>query len=173
MKHITKQDTRKLDRKTKYELRQQIIRLKREGVKAEEISEITGYGVVQISRIYQGYLKYGLDFIKPRPLGRPEGSCRLSSWEEKEVREIVGSTRPFTQRGVKRFYFWCPEALKVFLLLNYRIRVSIATCRKYLDDWSYADKRPRQWSLWKTENCNGSKNFWRTRQRAESEIFLL
>ena len=72
--------------------------------------------------------------------------------------------------GLKDYFFWCPEALKVFLSLRYGIDVSIATARKYLNAWGYEYRRPRQWSLWRTKPKNGYKNFYRTVRRAKKDL---
>ena len=52
MENEEKRDARKLSAETKYELRKQVVRLKKKGMKGQEISELVGLGVVQISRIW-------------------------------------------------------------------------------------------------------------------------
>jgi hypothetical protein len=87
-----KRDARTLNDQTKYELRKQVIRLKEKGLKGREISELVGLGVVQISRIWQKYLKGGSAAIKPK-------GADVLLGDETGVQTDVNRERGFAPRG--------------------------------------------------------------------------
>ena len=136
-----KRDARKLNAETKYELRKQVVRLKKKGMKGQEISELVGLGVVQISRIWQKYLEQGADALKPKKEGRPAGSGRLlSEAQEKEVCRTIIDKTPDQSR--LPFALWTREALRMYLQDKYRIRVALRTLSEYLKRWGFTAQKP-------------------------------
>ena len=147
MKCKKDQDLRKLDAQSKYDLRQTVIRLKKEGMKAKKIQECTGYNKVQITRIWQAYSKNGEKAIRPQSIGRPIGSFKLSQKNEKTFGDIVSSKTPAMIPALKFLYrrVWSPSALRDLCALN-RIHISLGTARKLLRFWGIY--RPKNWSSW-------------------------
>lgn len=107
----------------------------------QEISELVGLGIVQISRIWQKYLKEGADSLKPQPQGRPVGSNRLLSEEqEREVRKTLIDKTPDQFR--LPFSLWTREALQMYLQDQYGIRVALRTLSTYLKRWGFTVQKP-------------------------------
>jgi len=141
MEYEDKRDARKLNAQTKYELRKQVVRLKKKGMKGQEISELVGLGVVQISRIWQKYLKQGAVVLKPKKQGRPIGSSRLlSETQEHEVRKIIVDKTPDQLR--LPFVLWTREALGMYLQDRYGVRVALRTLSEYLKRWGFTAQKP-------------------------------
>lgn len=136
-----KRDARKLNAQTKYELRKQVVRLKEKGMKGQEISELVGLGVVQVSRIWQKYLKQGAAALKPKKQGRPTGSNRLlSEVQEQEVCKTLIDKRPDQLR--LPFALWTREALQMYLQDKYGVRVALRTLSEYLKRWGFTVQKP-------------------------------
>ena len=141
MEHEKRRDARKLNAETKYELRKQVVRLKEKGMKGQEISEVVGLGVVQVSRIWQKYLKQGAIALKPQKEGRPVGSNRLLSEAlEREVRKTLIDKTPDQLR--LPFSLWTREALQMYLQDKYDIRVALRTLSEYLKRWGFTVQKP-------------------------------
>ena len=140
MEYEDKRDARKLNAETKYELRKQVVRLKEKGMKGQEISELVGLGVVQVSRIWQKYLTQGASAIKPKKYGRPVGSRLLSETQEKEVCKIITDKTP--DQLHLPFVLWTREALQMYLQDKYKIRVALRTLSEYLKRWGFTAQKP-------------------------------
>ena len=76
------EDKRKLSLETKYELRKQVVRLKRSGRQTSEIVEISGLRSQSVNRIWRLFLAGGYEAIKMRPLGRRVGEKRRLTLEQ-------------------------------------------------------------------------------------------
>jgi transposase len=63
---MEKTDTRKLSPETQYELRKQVVRLRKKGKSNQEIAEIVGVYHTHVSTIWQAYQKGGLEALKPK-----------------------------------------------------------------------------------------------------------
>jgi transposase len=141
MENEEKRDARKLNVQTKYELRKQVVRLKKKGMKGQEISELVGLGIVQISRIWQKYLKQGATVLKPQKQGRPIGSSRLlSEAQEQEVRRTIVDKTP--DQLWLPFALWTREALQMYLQDKYGVRVALRTLSEYLKRWGFTAQKP-------------------------------
>ena len=141
MEYEENRDARKLNTQTKYELRKQVVRLKKKGMKGREISELVGIGIVQISRIWQKYLKQGALSLKPQKQGSPIGSSRLlSEVHEQEVRKTIVDKTPNQLR--LPFALWTREALQMYLQDKYRVHVALRTLSEYLKRWGFTVKKP-------------------------------
>ena len=141
MENEEKRDGRKLNYQTQYELRKQAVRLKKKGMKGQEISEIVGLGIVQISRIWQKYLKQGAAALKPRPKGCPTGSRRLLS-EEQEKEALQAITDKTPDQFKLPFALWTREALQEFLKDRYGVKVALRTLSEYLRRWGFTPQKP-------------------------------
>jgi transposase len=141
MEKEEKRDARKLNTQTKYELRKQVIRLKKKGMKGQEISELVGLGIVQISRIWQKYQKHGAEALEPKKRGRPVGSSRLlSKTQECEVCKAITDKTPDQLR--LPFVLWTREALQMYLQDKYDVRVALRTLSEYLKRWGFTAQKP-------------------------------
>ena len=141
MENEEKRDARRLSTETRYELRKQVIRLKEKGMKGQEISELVGIGVVQVSRIWQKYLASGAGALKPKKQGRPKGSNRLlSETQENEIRKTLIDKTP--DQLHLPFALWTREALQMYLQDKYVIHVALRTISEYLKRWGFTVKKP-------------------------------
>ena len=141
MAYEEKRDARKLNAETKYELRKQVVRLKEKGMRGQEISELVGLGIVQVSRIWQKYLNHGANSLKPKKQGRPTGSNRLlSETQEDEVRKAITDKTP--DQFHLPFALWTREGLQMYLNDKYGIRVALRTISEYLKRWGFTAQKP-------------------------------
>ena len=78
-----------------FALKKQVIRLKKLRKSGAEIEELTGVNECAVSRIWQTYLREGVEGIRPKKTGRKEGSgMLLTADEQKEIRQTIISKVP-------------------------------------------------------------------------------
>jgi transposase len=138
---MEKTDARKLSTDAQQELRYQVIRLRKQGLKHSEISAITGISRPMCSTLWTRYQTGGRKALKIKKRGRPKGSYRTLSPEQEKVLQ-------------KSMYDKCPDQLKLPFSLWTRIAVQqlmkqlwavdmpIRTVGEYLRRWGFTPQKP-------------------------------
>ena len=75
-------DARKHNQQTQYELRKQLVRLRKQGTPNKAAAELVGISANHASTIWQKYQRGGLKAIKPGIRGRQIGAQRTLSQEQ-------------------------------------------------------------------------------------------
>lgn len=138
MKNI---DARKHDQKTQYEIRKQIVRLRKEGVSNQVVSQ--GLGVTQqhASTIWQLYKKHGAESINPKKRGRGVGEKRtLSPEQEKEVKRLLVDKMP--EQLKLPFALWTRNAVRLLIKHRFKFDMPIRTVGEYLKRWGFTPQKP-------------------------------
>jgi transposase len=108
---MEKTDTRKLSPETQYELRKQVVRLRKKGKSNQEIAEIVGVYHTHVSTIWQSYQKGGLDALKPKVRGRKHGEQRnLTVDQEATVKKLLVDKTPDQLK--LQFALWTRDAVR-------------------------------------------------------------
>jgi len=88
-------DARKLNQKTQYELRKQVVRLREKGLDSQSVSELIGLCQSHISTIWQKYQRGGLEAIKLGLRGRRHGAQReLTAEQEISIQKLMIDKAP-------------------------------------------------------------------------------
>ncbi len=134
-------DARKLSTDAQQEIRYQVIRLKKQGRKRSEISEITGVHPSTISAWCGLYNSGGKEALKIKKRGRPSGSCRtLSPEQEKELQKAMYDKCPDQLK--LPFALWTRLAVKQLIKQEWSINMPIRTVGEYLKRWGFTPQRP-------------------------------
>ncbi len=88
-------DARRHNQQTQYELRKQLIRLRKRGVSNKNAAEIIGISASHGSTVWQKYPRGGIKTVKPGIRGRKNGSLRtLSPEQETEMQNVLIDKNP-------------------------------------------------------------------------------
>ena len=138
---MEKIDARKLSTDAQQEIRYQVIRLKQQGHKRSEISEITGIHPSTISAWWKLYKNSGKKALKIRKRGRPSGTCRtLTPNQEKELQKTMYDKCPDQMK--LPFALWTRIAVQQLIRQLWSIKMPIRTVGEYLKRWGFTPQRP-------------------------------
>jgi transposase len=130
-----------LSTETQQEIRYQVIRLKKQGRKRSEISEITGIHPSTISAWWKLYKKGGKKALKIKKRGPEVGVYRtLSSDQEKEIQKLILDKCPDQMK--LPFALWTRVAIQQLIKQLYAINMPIRTVGEYLKRWGFTPQKP-------------------------------
>lgn len=135
-------DARKLNQETQYELRKQVVRLKKKGeLDNQAISEIVGLCSSHISTIWKKYQRGGLEAIKPKVRGRRLGDKReLTAEQEAGIQKLLVDKTPDQLK--LSFALWTRDAVRLAIKQTYGIDLPLRTITDYLKRWGFTPQRP-------------------------------
>lgn len=138
---MEKIDARKHSPKTQYEIRKQVIRLRKKGIANNEVADGLGISATRASTIWQQYLKQGPSAIKLRKRGRRQGEKRsLSKEQESKIKKALIDKSP--QQLKLDFALWTRDAVRLYIKRRYRIDMPIRTVGEYLKRWGFTPQKP-------------------------------
>jgi len=138
---MEKTDARKLSPQTQYEIRKQVIRLRKQGLPHKVLSEGLGISVGCASKIWQRYKKEGSKAIKLGVRGRRLGEQRtLSVDQESEIRKALIDKTPDQMK--LPFALWTRDAVKLLIRQWFGIEMPIRTVGEYLKRWGFTPQKP-------------------------------
>lgn len=138
---MEKNDVRKLSTDAQQEIRYQVIRLKQQGRKRQEISEITGVHVSTISQWWKLFKAEGKSILKIKKRGRPTGEGRtLTIEQEKELQKAIHDKCPNQMK--LPFALWTRIAVQQYIKQLWSIEMPIRTVGEYLKRWGFTPQKP-------------------------------
>jgi transposase len=141
MNNALKVEPLKMSSEAKYELRKQIIRLKKQGKSTQEIETIIGAKPRLIQLTWKNYYEKGIAGIKPHKTGRPKGSNRkLNKEQEHGIQNIIIDKTP-EQLKLKGF-LWDRKGIRDLIWQKYKIKIPLSTLGYYLSRWGFSAQRP-------------------------------
>lgn len=138
---MEKTDARKLKPETQYELRKQVVRLRKKGKSNQEISETVGLCATHVSTIWQLYQKGGLEALKPKVRGRKHGEQRnLTAEQEAVVKKLLVDKTPDQLK--LQFALWTRDAVRLVIKQEFSIDLPPRTITDYLKRWGFTPQKP-------------------------------
>jgi len=138
---MNKVDARTLNQQTQYELRKQVVRLRKKGLSNKEISDIVGLCQSHVSTIWKKYERGGLDAIKPGLRGRRHGAQReLTAEQEVGIQKLLVDKTPDQLK--LSFALWTRDAVRLAIKQAYGIDMPLRTITDYLKRWGFTPQRP-------------------------------
>ena len=138
---MKKIDPRKLSTDAQQQLRYQVIRLRKQGRKHNEISAITGVSRPTCSTWWTLYNNGGKKNLKIKQRGRRLGSCRtLSPDQEKILQKNMRDKCPDQLK--LPFALWTRFAVKQLIKQLWAIDMPIRTVGDYLKRWGFTPQKP-------------------------------
>jgi len=134
-------DMRKMNNAELAVIRDQVVRMKKKGLKAREIEELTGVRANRISEIWSRYNRQGARSIRPETPGRKPGDgALLTPGQEKEIRGIIIDKTPEQMR--LSFVLWTRQAISDLAKRRYGVSLPLRTVTNYLARWGLTCQRP-------------------------------
>jgi transposase len=134
-------DARRLSPQTQFEMRKQVIRLRKRGIPNKDVAAGVGISVWQASKIWQSYLKEGSKAIRLGTRGRRLGEQRtLSSEQEADIRKAIVDKTPDQLKFP--FALWTRDAVRQLIKARFSIEMPIRTVGEYLKRWGFTPQKP-------------------------------
>lgn len=132
---------RQMEEKEKRVYKKQIIRLKKQGRKEREISEIIGLSRSAINRVWTAYCKAGNRITADQQRGRIEGIDRkLSTEQEQEIRQTIIDKSPDQLK--LSWFLWTRRAIVEYIRQKHKIHITERSIGNYLKRWGLTCQRP-------------------------------
>lgn len=138
---MEKKDARTHNQETQYELRKQIIRLRKDGMNNKDVADVVGISTTYCSTIWQKYKKGGLEAIKPGVRGRRHGAKRqLNTAQESAIQNMLIDKAPDQLK--LPFALWTRDAVKIAIQQQFRKDLPLRTITDYLKRWGFTPQKP-------------------------------
>jgi len=138
---MDKIDARKLSTDAQQQIRYQVIRLRKQGRKHNEISAITGVSRSICSTWWTLYKKGGKKALEIKMRGRPKGTCRtLTTEQEKELQIAIRDKCPDQMK--LPFALWTRIAVQQLIKQLWAIEMPTRTVGEYLNRWNFTPQKP-------------------------------
>lgn len=134
-------DARTHSPEVQYEIRKQVIRLRKQGLSNKMVAEGVGLSVFHASRIWQSYLKGGSKAIALGTRGRrPQEKRTLTGDQELQVQRLIIDKTPNQLKFP--FALWTRKAVQELIQRQCRVTMPIRTVGEYLKRWGFTPKKP-------------------------------
>lgn len=138
---MEKIDARTHSPKVQYEIRKQVIRLRKQGLPNKMVAQGVGISVYHASRIWQNYQKGGSNAIEPGTRGRRHKEKRtLMEDQEREIQHLIIDKTPDQLKFP--FALWTRKAVQELIKKRYTIDMPIRTVGMYLSRWGFTPQKP-------------------------------
>jgi transposase len=138
---MEKIDARKHSPETQYEIRKQVIRLRKQGIPNKVLAEGVGISVGRASKIWRSYLKEGSKAIKQGIRGRRTGEKRtLTIEQEAQVKRALIDKTPDQLK--LPFALWTRDEVKLLITQRFSLEMPIRTVGEYLRRWGFTPQKP-------------------------------
>jgi transposase len=134
-------DARTLSPQTQYELRKQVIRLRRKGITNRDTAHIVGVNVSSASTVWRTFLRGGIEAIKPTARGRRHGDKRkLTTEQEAAIQKLLVDKTPDQLK--LPFALWTRDAVRIAIRERFLIEMPLRTISDYLKRWGFTPQKP-------------------------------
>ena len=138
---MEKRDARTLKIAALQELRYQVVRMRKSGMKNRDVARSTELSEETVSRIWSLYKKGGKKAIELKTRGRKQGEQRnLSPEEEQKLIKRLIDTTP--QQLKFKYVLWTRESIQKLIKHDCDIDMPISTVGKYLQRWAFTSQVP-------------------------------
>jgi len=140
---MEKIDGRKHSPETQYEIRKQVVRLRKQGIPNKVLAEGVGISISvgRASKIWQSYMKEGTKAIKLGRRGRCEGENRTLGKEQEArlKRDLIDKT---PDQFKLAFALWTRDAVRLLVKQQFGVEMPIRTVGEYLKRWGFTPQKP-------------------------------
>lgn len=130
---MEKIDARKHSPETQYEIRKQVVRLRKQGISNKMVAAGVGISEGRASKIWQSYVKEGSKAINLGKRGRRTGEKRtLTTEQEVQIKRSLIDNMPDQLK--LPFALWTRDAVKLLIKQSFGIKMPIRTVGNILKD---------------------------------------
>lgn len=138
---MEKIDARTLNQEAQYQIRRQVVKLRKRGMKYKDIGEIVGITKTYACTVFKRYERKGVSAILKKRRGRRPGE-QLTLKEEQAVaiqKMIIDKTPDQLKMP---FALWTRQAVQQLIKQQYKIAMPIRTVGEYLKRWGFTAQKP-------------------------------
>jgi transposase len=133
-------DKRKLSHSAKEALRRQAMQMHfKQGMRISEIMKTLQVGRTALSNWKNSYKKTGMKGLKSNKKGRPK-EIRLNKEQIQSVKKWLKDKLP--EQLKLPYGLWTREAVQMLIKRKFRIKISITTSGRYLEQWGFSPQKP-------------------------------
>jgi transposase len=138
---MEKTDARKVSKEVQQELRNQIIRLRKQGRANREIAQVVGVSEPHASSVWHKYQEGGITAVRVKIRGRRIGEKKtLANEQEREIQRLVIDKMPDQLK--LPFALWTRVAIRQLIQQRFGIVMPIRTIGEYLKRWGFTLRKP-------------------------------
>ena len=138
---MEKTDARRLPKESLNLLKDQTIRLLKQGHKQVTVAQILGIRAATVSEWRSKYKQGGKKALHTKKRGVKTGQGRvLTADQEKEIQQMIIDKTPDQLK--LPFILWDRKAIKELIVRQYGVTVAIRTIGDYLLRWNFTPQRP-------------------------------
>lgn len=136
-----KTNAKSLSQSEQYQIRKNIIRMLRSGMKPDEVSIALDISRSLVYATKKTYDEKGIDGIKPGKRGRRMGEKRtLTTEQEHAIMKVIVDKNP--EQMKLKCCMWTRKAIRDLILRDYKIDMPLSTLGYYLERWGFSIQRP-------------------------------
>jgi transposase len=138
---MKKIDARTLNQEAQYQIRRQVVKLRKRGMKYKDIGEVVGITLTSACKIFKRYERNGAGAIVKGQRGRRPGE-QLTLQEEQAtaIQTIITDKTPDQMK--MSFALWTRQAVQQLIKQQYKISMPIRTVGEYLKRWGFTPQKP-------------------------------
>lgn len=134
-------NAKKLSQGEQYQIRKNIVRLLKKGIKPDEIAETLDVSRSLVYATKKAYEEKGIEGIKPGKRGRRYGDKRvLTPAQERAIMKTIVDKNP--EQLKLKCCLWTRKAIRDYILREYKINMPLSTLGYYLERWGFSAQRP-------------------------------
>ena len=138
---MEKRDARTLKIAVQQELRYQVVRLRKKGIKNQEVASIVGLSQATTSGIWSKYQTGGMKAIIIKRRGRKKGEKKtLSPQQESQIIQRLIDTTP--EQLKFPYALWTRESVQKLIEHAFGTRMPLSTVGMYLQRWAFTSQVP-------------------------------
>jgi transposase len=138
---MEKIDARKVKQEVQQALRDQVIRLRKQGKANRDVAEFLGISPQHSSTIWQKYVRGGKKEIALGTRGRRHGEKRnLTEERERHIQKLIVDKTPDQLKFP--FALWTREAVRQLVRRQCGIDMPVRTVGEYLRRWGFTPQKP-------------------------------
>ena len=138
---MEKIDARTLNQEAQYQIRRQVVKLRKRGMKYKDIGEVVGITLTYACKIFKRYERNGAGAIVKRQRGRRPGEqLTLKEEQATAIQKMITDKTPDQLK--MPFALWTRQAVQQLIKHHYKIAMPIRTVGEYLKRWGFTARKP-------------------------------
>jgi len=133
-------DKRKISHSAKEVLRRQAMRMHfKQGKRIGDMAKLLQVGRTALNNWKNAYEQSGMKGLKARKKGR-SSEKRLTKEQIQKVKKWIKDKLP--EQLKLPYGLWTREAVQMLIRRKFRVKISITTTGRYLDEWGFSPQKP-------------------------------
>lgn len=138
---MEKIDARTLNQEAQYQIRRQVVKLRKRGMKYKDIGEVVGITKTYACTVFKRYERKGVGAILKRQRGRRPGEqLTLKEEQATAIQKMIIDKTPDQLK--MPFALWTRQAVQQLIKQQYKIVMPIRTVGEYLKRWGFTAQKP-------------------------------